>query len=153
MEIRRLQPSDYLVLASAIRLLVPLVSDEPMGNQVIDESYLEQVLGDRNCYYLLCLDDSSPVGYLSAFRFPSVETADFQVYLYDIVVAEGSRQQGIGARMIEELKRYCREDNVNYMWVGTSLDNLAAQRTFERTGARKVSQTYTEYIYEFDENV
>ena len=153
MEIRRLQPSDYLVLASAIRLLVPLVSDEPSSNQIIDESYLKQVLGDKNCYYILCLEDSTPVGYLSAFRFPAVETADFQVYLYDIVVAERSRQRGLGSRMIEELKRYCRDDKVNYIWVGTSLDNQAAQRTFERTGARKVSETYTEYIYHFDENV
>jgi ribosomal protein S18 acetylase RimI-like enzyme len=152
-EIRRLQESDYLVLASAIRLLVPLVSDESINNQIIDESFLKQALGDKNCYYILCLDDSTPVGYLSAFRFPAVETADFQIYLYDIAVDERFRRRGLGARMIEELKRHCREDKVNYVWVGTSLDNEAAQRTFEKTGARKVSETYVEYIYKFDENL
>ncbi len=149
MEIRRLQESDYLLLASAIRLLVPLVSDEPVDNQIIDEPYLKQVLGDKNCYYILCLDDSTPVGYLSAFRFPAVETADFQVYLYDIAVDEQFRQQGLGSRMIEELKRHCGENKVDYIWVGTSLDNEAAQRTFVKTGARKISETYVEYIYEF----
>ena len=153
MEIRRLQQSDHLVLASAIRLLVPLVSDEPIDNQIIDESYLKQVLGDKSCYYILCLDDSTPVGYLSAFRFPAVETADFQVYLYDIAVVERFRQRGLGPQMIEELKRHCREDEVSYIWVGTSLNNVAPQRTFEKTGARKVSETYVEYIYQFDENV
>ena len=152
MEVRRLQASDYLLLASAIRILVPLVSDEPINNQIIDESYLKQVLGDKNCYYILCLDDSTPVGYLSAFRFPAIETAEFQIYLYDIAVDEKFRQRGVGSRMIEELKRHCREDKVNYVWVGTSLDNIAAQRTFEKTGARKVGETYVEYIYEFDEN-
>ncbi len=113
---------------------------------------MNQVLGDKNCYYVLCSDDSRPVGYLSAFRFPSVETADFQVYLYDIAIDEQFRRKGLGSRMIEELKSHCRKDKVNYIWVGTSLENEAAQRTFEKTGARKVSETYVEYIYQFDEN-
>ncbi len=149
MEIRRLQVSDYLLLASAIQILVPLVSDEPINNQTIDNSFLKQALSDKNCYYILCLDNSTPVGYLSAFRFPAVETADFQIYLYDIAVDERFRQCGLGSRMIEELKRHCREDKVDFIWVGTSLDNEAAQKTFEKTGARKVSETYVEYTYEF----
>ncbi len=149
MEIRRLQQSDYLLLASAIRTLVPLVSDEPISSQTIDEAFLKQVLGDKNCYYILCLDNSTPIGYLSAFRFPAVETADFQIYLYDIAVDELFRRQGLGSRMIEELKRHCGEDKVDFIWVGTSLDNEAAQKTFEKTGARKVSETYVEYTYEF----
>ncbi|MEO6050880.1 MAG: GNAT family N-acetyltransferase [Pyrinomonadaceae bacterium] len=149
MEIRRLQQSDYILLASAIRILVPLVSDEPISGQVINEVFLKQALNDKNCYYILCLDNSTPVGYLSAFRFPAVETADFQIYLYDIAVEERFRRLGLGSRMIEELKRHCGEDKFDFMWVGTSLDNEAAQKTFEKTGARKVSETYVEYIYDF----
>ena len=49
--------------------------------------------------------------------------------------------------MIEELKRYCKADGVDHIWLGTSLENEAAQKTFERTGARKVSETYIEYVY------
>ncbi|MEP6705831.1 MAG: GNAT family N-acetyltransferase [Acidobacteriota bacterium] len=149
MEIRRLQQSDYIPLASAIRILVPLVPDEPISGQVINEAFLKQALSDKNCYYILCLDNSTPVGYLSAFRFPAVETADFQIYLYDIAVEERFRRQGLGSRMIEELKRHCGEDKVDFMWVGISLDNESAQKTFEKTGARQVSEAYVEYTYDF----
>ncbi len=53
--------------------------------------------------------------------------------------------------MIEELKKCCMEDQVSRIWVGTSLDNEAAKRIFEVTGARKVGETYLEYIYYLDE--
>ena len=39
--------------------------------------------------------------------------------------------------MIEALKKQCREDQVTYIEVGTSVENEAAQRTYEGTGARK----------------
>lgn len=144
MEIRRLQENDYLFLASAIERLV---SDKPFTT---DEVYLKRILADKNHYFILCLDGSMPVGYLSAFCFPSVETVNFQAYLYDITVDEKFRRKEIGTRMIEELKQYCREDKVDYIWVGTTLDNEAAQRTFEAAGAREISEIYVEYEYDFD---
>ncbi|RUR79176.1 hypothetical protein PCC6912_33500 [Chlorogloeopsis fritschii PCC 6912] len=106
-----------------------------------------RALGDKNCYFIVCLIDSSPVGYLSAFRFPTVKNDVFYVYLYDIIVDEKFRNKGLGSRMIAELQRHCKEDRVEQIWVGTSLENEVAQKTFERTGAQKVSETYVEYIY------
>ncbi|MBE9189542.1 GNAT family N-acetyltransferase [Gloeocapsopsis crepidinum LEGE 06123] len=147
MEIRRLQENDHELLASALWLLIP----ESERGSVASHAYLKQALGCKNCYFLLCLVDSTPVGYLSAFRFPAVENTSFQVYLYDIVVDARFRRKGIGTRMIEELKKCCIEDQVSRIWVGTSLDNEAAKRAFEITGARKVRETYIEYIYDLDE--
>ncbi|WP_289501006.1 GNAT family N-acetyltransferase [Gloeocapsopsis sp. IPPAS B-1203] len=148
MEMRRLQENDCQLLASAIWLLIP---ESDRGGNIASHAYLKQALADKNCYFILCVVDSTPIGYLSAFRFPAVESTSFQVYLYDIVVDEKFRRKGIGTRMIEELKRCCIEDQISRIWVGTSLDNEAAKRTFEITGARKVGETYVEYIYYLDE--
>ena len=148
MEIRRLQSEDYAFLASAIQTLVP--EDERDGG-VASEAHLRRALANTACYFIVCLIDSGPVGYLSAFRFPAIDDDNFQVYLYDIIVDEGHRRTGIGSRMIEELKRQCRADGADHIWLGTSLENEAAQKTFERTGARRVSETYIEYVYPLDE--
>ena len=64
---------------------------------------------------------------------------------------KSTEEEGISSQMIEELKQHCWGDGVNHIWLGTSLENEAAQKTFERTGARKVSETYIEYIYPLDE--
>jgi ribosomal protein S18 acetylase RimI-like enzyme len=107
-------------------------------------------LARRDCYFIVCLVDTTPVGYLSAYRFPEVESASFFVYLFDIIVDERFRRKGIGSRMIEELKKQCREDQVGWIEVGTAVENQAAQRTYEGTGARKV-ETCVGYLYLLNE--
>jgi ribosomal protein S18 acetylase RimI-like enzyme len=149
MEIRRLQENDYTLLASAIQSLIP--EDERDGG-VASDAHLRRALRNPSCYFIVCLIDSAPAGYLSAFGFPAIDDDCSQVYLYDIVVAEKHRRKGIGSRMIEELKRHCRMDGADHIWLGTSLENVVAQRTFEGTGARKVSETYIEYVYSLDED-
>jgi aminoglycoside 3-N-acetyltransferase I len=148
MEIRRLHADDCVLLASAIQSLIP--EDERDGGVASDE-HLRRALGDTSCYFIVCLVGSSPAGYLSAFRFPAVDDDCSLVYLYDIVVDEKHRRKGIGSRMIEELKTHCRADGAGHIWLGTSLENEAAQKTFEATGARRVSETYIEYVYPLDE--
>jgi aminoglycoside 3-N-acetyltransferase I len=147
MEIRRLQRGDSALLAAAIRTLIP--EDEREGG-VASDAHLRRALGDPVCYFIVCLSDSTPIGYLSAFRFPAIAADCFQVYLYDIVVDERHRRKGVGSRMIEELKRHCKGDGAAGIWVGTSLGNVAAQKTFERTGGTRVSETYIEYVYPLD---
>lgn len=148
METRRLHENDLELLASAIWLLIP---EEDRSDNITSDAYLKQALTDENCYFILSVIDSTPIGYLSAFRFPALETTSFQVYLYDIVVDKNFRRKGIGTQMIKDLKRCCIEDQVSRIWVGISLDNEAAKRSFEVTGARKVRETYIEYIYHLDE--
>lgn len=144
MEVRRLGPCDSALLAYAVRSLIP---EEERDGGAAGEEHLRRALENAACYFIVCLIGSAPAGYLSAFRFPAVDGDWFQVYLYDIVVGEGHRRLGIGSRMIQELKRLCEADGVDHIWLGTSLENEPARKTFERTGARKVGETYVEYVY------
>jgi aminoglycoside 3-N-acetyltransferase I len=144
MEIRRLQSDDWALLASAIQLLIP--ENERNGGAASD-THLRRALENPACYFIVCLIDSIPVGYLSAYGFPAVDADCSQIYLYDIIVEERHRRKGIGSRMIGELKKHCEADRADHIWLGTSLENDAAQRTFEGTGAQKVSETYIEYVY------
>ena len=52
--------------------------------------------------------------------------------------------------VFEELKRQCLADGVARIWVGTEIENLAAQRLYERTGAQR-SETCVEYTYELED--
>lgn len=149
MEIRRLQGGDHALLAAAIQALIP---EDERGGSVASDAHLERALENPACYFIVCLRDSTPVGYLSAFGFPAIDDDCSQVYLYDVVVDEQHRRKGIGSRMIETLKRHCKEDGADHIWVGTSLENDAAQKTFEGTGAIKERETYIEYIYLLNED-
>lgn len=143
MDIRRLNSDDVDVLQAAVRRLL-----EPAdGDELSIGEDLASALADSRCYFLVCEKDAVPVGYLSAFRFPTVEWSGQMVYLYDLVVDADRRREGIGTMLVEALKDLCRADGVTRVWAGTAIENQAAQRTFERTGARRVSETYVEYVY------
>lgn len=144
MKIRRLGGDDYALLASAVRSLIP---EEERDGGAAGGAHLRLALENTACYFIVCMIDSSPAGYLSAYRFPAVDGDCFLVYLYDIIVAEGHRGKGIASRMLEELKRLCESDGVEHIWAGTSLENEAARKAFERAGGRKVGETYVEYVF------
>jgi aminoglycoside 3-N-acetyltransferase I len=89
----------------------------------------------------------APVGYLTAYRFPRLDRMGDQVYLFDLEVAPSARRGGIGRQLVERLLEACRADGVTLVWAGTALDNVAAQRTFEAVGGRRISETYVEYEF------
>ena len=147
MQIWRLQEGDEALLAEVIELLIP--EEEREGN-LASQSHLSQALSNPSYYFIVCLIDSTPAGYLSAFRFPNIDQDNFQVYLFEIEVGEPYRRKGIASGMIEELKRQCQADNVSLIWVGTDLANTAAQRTFDKAGAERIQETYIEYNINLD---
>lgn len=108
---------------------------------------LEQALAWKHCWFIVALEDSEPVGYLSAFAFPDVINDGLLAYLYDIVVHSDSQQRGIGRRMLEKMKSLCSRDGVRLIWAGTTRDNAAARAFFEKTGAERVGESYCEYEY------
>ncbi len=143
MDIRRLGPDDSSLLEAAVRHV--LLPSEPASAQ-----HLVHAVADSRCYFLVSVQDDVPIGYLSAYKFPAVESSGFMVYLYDLVVVPEHRRRGIGTRLVQELKERCRKDGVTRVWVGTTPENQAAQRTFAATGAYRVSEEYIEYAYDLE---
>jgi ribosomal protein S18 acetylase RimI-like enzyme len=88
------------------------------------------------------------VGLLSAYAFPDVASGGFLAYLYDIEVAESQRSFGIGRGLIEALLAACKADGVKLVWAGTEVENAAARRAFERTGAELEGDQYAEYEWD-----
>ncbi len=55
MEIKRLQGSDYALLASAVQSLIP---EEERDGGVASDSHLMRALEDTACYFIVCVIDS-----------------------------------------------------------------------------------------------
>ena len=59
-----------------------------------------------------------------------------EMFLYELGVAERARRRGVGAALVAALAELARERGCYAMWALTEPDNLAAQRTYARAGAR-----------------
>ena len=60
-----------------------------------------------------------------------------KLFLYEIDVAEGFRQRGVGTRLIEAVLAIARERGLASTFVMTNRSNEAAMRLYRRTGARQ----------------
>lgn len=140
----RLGPGDAGALARALPGLVPAEERAGRGPSL---EHLTAVLAGSANYVFLSRQGRTAVGYLCAYRFPRVESSGTQVYLFNLEVAADYRGRGIGRSLVESLLEACRADGVGLVWAGTALDNVAAQRTFEAAGGRRVSGSYVEYEF------
>lgn len=148
MNVQRAGSGDESLWARAV---ARLVSAPDRDGRLASIAELARVMADPRCYLYLGLQGAEPVGLLSAYRIPDAEAGGELVYLYDIEVEASRRRRGVGGALVAALLESCREDGVRRIWAGTALENSAARRTFESTGARLEGETYAEYEWELEE--
>lgn len=144
MEIKRVEKSDLTVLEDLIENHID--SSDHLDERPTYET-LERLLEDDRSYLLVVLIDEKVVGYTLAYRFPSLYASGDMAYLYDIDVVPEHRQKGVGRLLIETVKTYLSRDGVTEAWLGTAVNNWAAQGLFTSTGGIKSGETFYDYTY------
>ena len=77
------------------------------------------------------------VGGLSAHELPLLEREKREMFLYEMEVHPEHRRRGLGRRLIEALQQTCSERNIEVIYLGTELDNEAAQQLYSSTGGQR----------------
>ena len=146
MVIKRLQAGEE---EKAIRAISSLkLKDE---NIPTDFSYITNLLSNDSNYLIVALDKDTPAGFLIAYELQRIDCGQSMMLFYEIEVAPEYQKQGIGKKLIDKLKEYCRERKILKMWVLTSESNIAAQNLYKSTGAvqSKEPEILFEYLPEF----
>ena len=144
-EVRRLQPGDELLALQVVRDLMP---EEERDGREPGLEHRQRFLAQDTNYLIVATAGSRPVGFLTAYRMPSLCCDAAMVYIFEIEVAPVYRRQGIAKQMINLLKRLCQENGVEDMWVGTENDNVAAKRLYESTGGVCSYPDNCEFVYQ-----
>jgi aminoglycoside 3-N-acetyltransferase I len=110
------------------------------------ETPTRDYLADPRNVFLLATAGREPVGFLRGTELGQLDSARKQMFLYEVGVAEPHRRQGIGARLVNELLRYCEERGFEEVFVLTDDPaNVAAERLYRSTGA--VTETAGERMF------
>ena len=126
--------------------------DEDPAREVVAAFWPEAQLNgeffakDTN-YLLAAYVDGAFAAFLYAYELERLETARPMVFLYSVDVLEAYRRRGVATHLIEELKRICAERNVSKMYVLTDEANVAAMRTYQSTGGKRVSPDNVLFVY------
>lgn len=131
MSARRLGPADAALAAEAVRRIKETPVREGFG-----EDHLRHFLARAENILIVAEDEGAPAGFLLAYVLDRVDRDRRMVCLYEIGVVAACRRRGIGRAMLEELKAWCRRENVMKAWVITDRANAAAMALYARAGGR-----------------
>ena len=142
---RRLNSADAPRMRSIVAMLPP---PEWRGENIPRLAHFARALADPAVYVFAAFEGERRAGFVSAYRFPSLTEECDLVYIYDVYVAPADQASGVGRRLMESIIAAGRRDGATEAWVGTDLDNQAAQRLFMSAGATGAGQDYVQF--EFD---
>jgi aminoglycoside 3-N-acetyltransferase I len=126
MRIQRVGSADERLLLAASELFdVPPRKD-----------WVKRFLSSEGHHLLVAIEDDGdrPVGFISGVETTHPDKGT-EMFLYELSVAEGHRNRGIGRVLIAALADLARAQGCYGMWVGTEPDNAAALATYKAAGA------------------
>src|SRR3954467_6386925 len=124
MNIRALGPGDEAAVAAAQHLF-----DGPS-----DPGAAAPFLADPNHHLFVAYDAADqPVGFVSGVETTHPDKGT-EMFLYELSVAEGHRNRGMGEAPVQGLADRARTHGCYGMWVLTEPDSVAALATYKAAG-------------------
>ncbi|MBD0333551.1 MAG: GNAT family N-acetyltransferase [Chitinophagaceae bacterium] len=138
------------VSCSDVRLFQDLLSLWQLEDGIINavlpgQDYLLQLLSKDTFHLIVALSENTVIGGLTAFEIPTYFKEGTEMFLYEIGVDKKYRQKGIATAMIEMLIEICKERAIQELYVGTEVENLAAQKLYSSTGGKKEDVVWFTY--------
>jgi ribosomal protein S18 acetylase RimI-like enzyme len=138
LRVRRLASEDLDELLRAADLF-----DEPP-----DPASARRYLEDERNSFFLAYDGEAIAGFLRGTELLQLKSAERQMFLYEIAVAEGYRRRGAGRALIETLLEWCRVRRFEEVFVFTDPSNTAAVRLYQSTGAVTETPADRMFVYQ-----
>ncbi len=119
------------------------VADEVFDAPIVPER-LRQYLAEPGHLMILAVEDGVVVGQCAAVihRHPDKVT---ELYIDELGTAPLHQRQGIGRRMIDATFEWGRELGCKESWLGTELDNVAANALYRSIDGRRDTMAYYEF--------
>jgi ribosomal protein S18 acetylase RimI-like enzyme len=106
-------------------------------------------LSEPGHHLLLALDGDQAVGMVTGVEMTHPDKGT-EMFLYELGVAEGARNRGIGRALVSGLATVARERGCYGMWVLTGEDNGAAHHAYAAAGGRR-EQSQAMFSWSFRE--
>ncbi len=142
-EIRKLTGNDLQALAGLLRVYE--VAFE-MPNFVLPSAdYLKYLLGNDYIIFFCAFHEKEVVGGLTAYILPSAYNPATEVYIYDLAVTPSFQRRGVGRRLLEALKEYCRAKGYREIYVQADRGDQHALDFYRATGG--APQSVVHFVY------
>ncbi|WP_312473111.1 GNAT family N-acetyltransferase [Neobacillus sp.] len=106
------------------------------------KEFLKARFANKESVVFIAYDDVNPVGFVQLYpSFSSVSMKRSWV-LNDLYVKEHVRGKGLGEKLIKNAIHFAEETCAKGVLLETAIDNITAQRLYEKMGFIKVSNSF-----------
>lgn len=141
MEIRQITLND---LDKVFNLLNDLYHQKLIFD-IFQEIYKSK-LDDKNCYYIVAIENGKIVGVLTSELQTKLHRAKKQIFIEDLIVAEEYRKKGIGTALLQNAIDYALQNNCEIVELTSYIDNENAHKFYETNGFLKHSYKFKKYL-------
>jgi aminoglycoside 3-N-acetyltransferase I len=131
-QIRRLR-ADNPSAARQLFVIMQEIFGEPPAQA--GESHVEKLLQNPAFVVLAVFYNGEIIGGLTAYELPMYYADVAELYIYDIAVKPPFQRMGVGKRLLDTIKAYCREVGIKLLFVDASEADKDALDFYRGMGA------------------
>lgn len=116
------------------------VEAQKLGGPIFDE-----IISRKDALIFVAEENGKLVGLVTFYLLPNMRHGYHRGHIEDFVVSKADRGKGIGSRLFDAIKKYCKEKNIKVIKLDSGIDLTDAHRFYEKNGGK-----FTEKMFRFD---
>ena len=127
-------------------LLTKLILDEKQYDDSIDETFVvinmyENYINDETKFIEVVEENNEIVGYLYGMLLKDPTSKTKKSVLDALYIESNYRKKGLGEKLINDFKTWCKEQKVDKINVKVCAKNINAKKLYNKMGFLKISET------------
>jgi ribosomal protein S18 acetylase RimI-like enzyme len=149
--VREATAEDAEAVYSLAGELATTVGDSPPPFEDVRERFLELLEEPRARVLVAEGEDGGVVGVASLWIKPDLAHGDTVVEVPTLVVTEGSRREGVGKLLMEEVRGLASENEANLIELVATTSNVAAREFYRALGFVETDHVTLEFVGDMED--
>ena len=149
-EVREATADDAEAIHSLAGELAATVGDSPPRYEDV-HARLVELLEEPRARVLVAEDEGAVVGVASLWIKPDLAHGDTVIEVPTLVVAEGSRREGVGKLLMEEVQRQGAENAADLIELVATTQNVAAREFYRALGFVETDHITLEFVGDMED--
>lgn len=113
---------------------------QKIGGHIFDE-----IVSRKDTLIFVAEEGVRIIGLMTLYLLLNMRHGWHRGHIEDFVISKKERRKGIGTKLFDAVKRYCQENNVKVIKLGSGVELTDVHRFYEKNGGR-----FTEKMFRFD---
>lgn len=148
MEFRKAVTADK----EAVLLLMDQLGEEinnkigfsPHNTEAVKKGSLmyQEVVSRKDAGVFLAVEDGEIIGLVSFYTFPNIRHGGYRGRIEDFVISKKARGKGVGSKLLQGLKDYFQQQNINVIKLDSGNELVEAHNFYRKNGGKQTEQMF-----------